>query len=203
MAHALEQLDDADLARRARGGESDCFAEIARRYQVPLMRFLARRMPLARADAEDLVQDTFVRAYESLGQYREAWPLRTWLYTICHRLAISHARKRRPQSAESVGGGRAAAGESPVQRAGRQDENQQLWAVARSILTEEQFNAVWLYYVEEMPAGEVAQVLNRSWVSVKTMLHRARKRLMPHAARVTGRTQVLVGDETVVEAGDV
>ena len=47
------------------------------------------------------------------------------------------------------------------------------------MLTDEQFAALWLYYVEDMPAPEIAKVLERSWVSVKTMLHRARRSLRP------------------------
>ena len=67
--------------------------------------------------------------------------------------------------------------ERPEERVGREEEGRELWEVAKAVLTEEQFGAVWLYYVEEMTAGEVARVLGRSWVGVKTMLHRARKRL--------------------------
>jgi DNA-directed RNA polymerase specialized sigma24 family protein len=40
--------------------------------------------------------------------------------------------------------------------------------------------ALWLFYVDEVSAGDVAKILNRSWVSVKTLLHRARKKLAPY-----------------------
>jgi DNA-directed RNA polymerase specialized sigma24 family protein len=53
------------------------------------------------------------------------------------------------------------------------------WDAAAGVLTDEQMAAVWLYYVEGLSAPEVAKVLGRSWVSVKTMLFRARRRLAP------------------------
>ena len=52
-----------------------------------------------------------------------------------------------------------------------------LWRIARETLSDEQLAALWLFSVEDMSAPEIAKVLGRSWVSVKTMLHRARRRL--------------------------
>ena len=40
------------------------------------------------------------------------------------------------------------------------------------MLSEEQYMVLWLHYVDDIPAGEIAQILNRSWVSVKTLMHR-------------------------------
>jgi DNA-directed RNA polymerase specialized sigma24 family protein len=51
--------------------------------------------------------------------------------------------------------------------------------MAARILSEEEMTAVWLYYVEDMPAREIAVVLGRTWVGVKTILFRARRRLLP------------------------
>ena len=60
------------------------------------------------------------------------------------------------------------------------DENRRyLWSRANEVLAEEEMTALWLSYVEGMPAREIAMVLDRSWVSVKTMMFRARKKLLP------------------------
>ena len=69
---------DEELARRAQLGCTDSFEELVRRFQVPLLRFLGRRT--SAVDAEDLLQDTFVRAYQNLQRYRSAWRFRTWLF---------------------------------------------------------------------------------------------------------------------------
>ena len=179
-------LSDEQLAQRARSGEMLCFEELVRRWQVPLVRFLSRRMGDA-MDAEDVAQETFVRAYQNLSSYRSRWPFKTWLFTIGYRLAVSQGRKSRArENAESAVESRAEAS-TPPEQAEQVEQRGVLWEAARSSLSEEQFAAVWLFYVDEMPAGEIARVLGRSWVSVKTMLHRARKRLVTCLSPMTGR----------------
>jgi RNA polymerase sigma-70 factor, ECF subfamily len=169
------ELADEELARRAKAGSAAHFEELVRRFQVPLLRFLSRRV---RVDAEDLVQETFARAYERLHQFTDGYRFGTWLFTIAQRLAIDHGRRSKPVGEMVVES--ECASEAAGSRLEREETKSGLWDLAKRLLTEEQFAALWLHYVEEMPAGEVARVLGRSWVSVKTMLHRARKRMLPH-----------------------
>ena len=177
MAQGLESYADEELARRARAGSAPCFEEIVRRYQVPLVRFLARRFP-SRRDLEDILQDTFVKAWQSLHHYDDEYALRTWLYTIAYRLAVSRGRK--PGDADKPLPEHAAGAVArPAAALEEADARQNIWSRARELLSDEQFTALWLFYVDELPAGDVARILNRSWVSVKTMMHRARKRLAP------------------------
>lgn len=198
MDDGLKGMSDEELARRSRAGCSSCFEELVRRYQVPLLRFLLRRMG-GRSDAEDVVQEAFVRAYQALPQYRDSSPFRTWLFTIAYRIGVSHGRKQRVRMAAEGNVEEVRRSELPVERLGREEQRRELWGIARSVLSDEQFGAVWLYYVEEMSAGEVSRVLGRSWVAVKTMLHRARKRLMPHVAGLAGVAEYGAGHE--VKAG--
>jgi RNA polymerase sigma-70 factor (ECF subfamily) len=171
----LSALNDEVLACRARAGAVDCFEELVHRYQVPLLRFLQRKSP-ARHEAEDLLQEAFLRAFQSLAKYREDWPFRTWLFTLSYRLSVSAARKRRPVGLETDGNA-VAADANPADHAERGDSRRHLWEIARRTLNEEQYAAVWLHYAELMPAREVSQVLGRSWVWVKTTLHRSRRKL--------------------------
>jgi RNA polymerase sigma factor (sigma-70 family) len=60
-----------------------------------------------------------------------------------------------------------------------QESRQQLWELAGEALTERQMTATWLYYVQEMPVNEIARVAGCSRGAVKTMLFRARKKLLP------------------------
>ncbi len=55
-----------------------------------------------------------------------------------------------------------------------------LWDAAARWLEEDEVSALWLHYVEELSTADVAQVLGRSRMAVKTMLFRARRRLLPH-----------------------
>lgn len=187
-------LGEDELALRARGGCAHSFEELVRRFQVPLLRFLARR-GASREDAEDLLQETFVRAYQNLQSFEPGRRFSTWLFTIAYRLAVSHHRGRRvgspghwPDGALRELADRVASAGPPdpalvAERAESGEVARRLWDVAARVLSEEQFSALWLYYVEGMGTRELTTVLGRSWVSVKTMLFRARAKLMPYLAQ--------------------
>jgi RNA polymerase sigma-70 factor, ECF subfamily len=192
VSHHLVSTDD-ELAGRARAGCAASFEELARRLQVPLVRFLSRKFP-SRRDAEDLAQDTLLRAYRSLPSYRDGRSVRTWVFTIAYRLTISRGRAERRSIA--IAGDHDDGRFSPSELLERREQEQHIWAIARRVLSEEQVSALWLFYVEDLSAGEVARVLGRSWVSVKTMLHRARKKLEPHLAAE------LEEDEAIVRTGE-
>ena len=169
---------DEELACRAQQGCAESFDELMRRYQVPVLHFLRHR-GLA-CEAEDLLQDTFVRAYENLHRYHRRWRFATWLFTIARRLSINDRRKVRPWSGNSALAEAAAATAGPLEALMEEDGRRYLWSIADRILSEEERSAVWLHYVEEMPAREIAAVLGRTRVAVKTMLFRARRRLLPY-----------------------
>jgi RNA polymerase sigma-70 factor (ECF subfamily) len=179
MATDWNNFGDEELAARALAGSATCYEALVRRYQVPLLRFLVKRFP-SRRDAEDILQETFLRAWQSLHRYDRGYPFRTWLYTIAFRLAVSRGRKREsteePLLTHDLRGEEAGPGAAEEAREGRE----RLWGRAREVLSEEQFMALWLHYVDEVPAGDIARILNRSWVSVKTLMHRARKKLLPY-----------------------
>ena len=174
-------ISDEDLARDARAGSVASFEELARRAQGPLVAFLERRFP-SRRDAEDVAQDALVQAWRALGTFRQGMRWRTWVYTIAYRLAVSRGRAERPAVAMPAVDWAEDAKNAPPELLERRERGERVWAAARAVLTEEQVSALWLCYVEELSGMEIARVLDRSWVSVKTMLHRARKKLEPHLA---------------------
>jgi len=175
---------DEDLAQAAQQGRVEAFEELVRRYQVPLVRFL-RRTGSAQ-EAEDLTQDAFVRAYENLHRYRPSWRFSTWLFTIARRLCLNRNRRRRPVADTDALGAVPSAAPSPSAAVADAEERFRLWDRAAVVLSTPQLNALWLHYVEEMPLAEVARVLGRSLAAVKTMLHRARKRLLPYLEEPDG-----------------
>ena len=166
---------DEQLACRAREGCADSFEQLMRRFQTPVLQFLRHRGALS--DAEDLLQETFVRAYSNLHRYKQKWRFATWLFTIARRVSINHARRARPVAdAETLQAAESKA-PSPLDKIVAEEDRRRLWDVAAHALSLEELTAVWLYYVEQMPTREIATVQERSWVSVKTMLFRARRKL--------------------------
>jgi len=190
MSDSAQHLGDEELALRAQAGCAPSFEELVRRYQAPTLHFL-RRLG-AGDEAEDLLQETFIRAYRNLGQYRPRWRFVTWLFTIARRVRINDLRRQHAELPCEALEGMACPGPGPPELAAAAEDRQRLWELAARILSPEECSALWLYYVEEMSAREIAAVLERSWVSIKTMLFRARRRLLellaeqdaPHNSRV-------------------
>ena len=86
-------MDDQLLARRARGGDDVAFETLVRRHTDTVWRF-ARTMAPDDPTAEEIVQDTFMKAYRGLGSYRGDSAITTWLYSICRRTALDRGRRR-------------------------------------------------------------------------------------------------------------
>ncbi len=177
--------NDEQLARRAQAGCEHSFEQLVRRYQAPLLQFLLARTR-DRADAEDLFQDTFVRAYVNLSRYNPQKRFRTWLYTIAFRLTVSRHRTARLSVAGDDVAQLRAPGEQPLERMARHETRGLLWRIAREQLTDTQYTILWLHCVERMPLTEVGRVMGRSSNSARAALSRARKTLLPHleAARI-------------------
>ncbi|HWQ14181.1 MAG TPA: RNA polymerase sigma factor [Roseiflexaceae bacterium] len=85
---------DALLVERVRAGDGDAFEELIARYQGPLFGYLLAFVG-EREAAQDLLQETFLRAYRSIGELADAATLRGWLYRIAHNQACSLLRRRR------------------------------------------------------------------------------------------------------------
>ena len=90
----LRDADDEALRASAVVGDREAFDAIVNRYGPVLYRY-ARRMLAYEADVPDVVQDTFVAAWQQIGAFRGSSSLRTWLFAICYRkIADTHRLKR-------------------------------------------------------------------------------------------------------------
>ena len=174
-------LSAEELASRARRGCEACYAELVRRYAGRLLGFL-RQKTAGFQDAEDLTQETFVKAYQNIGRYQKSSKFSTWLFTIASRLASSHYRRRKYfQRIGEVESGDTEPGDMMLQAEAKQN----LWATAKS-LSKNQYEALWLRYAEDMSIKEIAKVMRKSQVNVKVLLYRARTKL---AERLSNETE--------------
>jgi RNA polymerase sigma-70 factor (ECF subfamily) len=193
-ATPLADLGVPELVRRARDGSLPGFAELVTRFDGRLLNFLLRRVETP-DDAQDLVQETFVRAWQRIDQYDRRWQFSTWLFTIAHRLAIAHRRRCRGERRADPARLPADSAE-PGRRVADREQCGHIWALADRILPEAQRTALWLRYAEDLSTREIARVLGKSPVMVRVMLHRARTALRerlqagpaPGAARQTAGT---------------
>ena len=169
MGNCIHQTTDEELARTVACGGRAAFEEIVQRHCRSLTVFAVSKTGTLQ-DAEDIVQETFLRAYQNINSFNSRYSLQNWLFTIAYRLIVSEYRKKRPQRLSDEAAAQLAADASDSQ------ENQWLWQLARELGTEA-FNALWLRYKQDMTTSEIAQVMKKTKIMVRVLLHRSRKRL--------------------------
>lgn len=171
------------LALLARKGDSRAFAELVNLYADKLYQ-LAFRLTGNRQEAEDVVQETFLRVYKHLDRYDEKLKFSTWIYRIASNLCIDRLRKRRnvysldAQSAEhedldgySMLPGDERTPESEVLLS----ETQEMVHRAIESLPLKYKSVVVLRYLQDLSLQEIAEVLDMPVTTVKTRVHRARE----------------------------
>ena len=168
-------LDDEALATRVQAGCAASFEALVCRYENRLLRFLVQRTGHVQ-DAEDLLQETFLRAHRQIQSYKPAWKLATWLFTIASRLAVSHGRRPRRVVAEA-GHTAEADQREPGAIVSEREEIENLWATAARLLSGPQYTALWLRYAEGMSIREIARVMDKTRTNVKVLLFRGRSAL--------------------------
>lgn len=178
----LEALPDAELIAHLRRGHRQAFAIVIQRHNRRLFR-VARSVIRDDTEAEDIVQETYVRAFAGLAQFRGDAALATWLTRIALNEALDRLRRRRPQvdlalvdaPGAGVEGGRA--GPSDPERSAARSEIRHLVEAAVDRLPEP-FRLVFVMReIEEMSVEETAAQLGLKPETVKTRLHRARRLL--------------------------
>jgi RNA polymerase sigma-70 factor, ECF subfamily len=183
MRPEFELLPDEELARQSQAGSPAAFEELVSRYEARIFAF-TRMACRNQDDARDLTQETFVRAFLAIGQYRSKHPFRAWLFTIARRKCIDHFRSRPFETEASTEV--SLDPNDPAEQLARREDSQNLWARARDILPGKQFEALWLRYGEEMNVGEIGAVLGLTRTHVKVLLFRARQALIRHLGEPLG-----------------
>ena len=168
-------LPDEEIARRVRAGETALYEILMRRYNQRLYR-VARAILHNDAEAEDVMQDAYVRAYEHLDQFAGRAPFAAWLTRIAVHEALARLRLRnRSQPLEDVEGEAAvniaSSTPDPEQNTGTTEVRALLEEAVLS-LPENYRIVVMLRDVEEMTTAETAAALDLSEDNVKVRLHR-------------------------------
>jgi RNA polymerase sigma-70 factor (ECF subfamily) len=196
----IVQRTDRQLACDTQAGSPDSFDELVRRHGGSLLRFISVRVR-DRHEAEDLLQDTFVRAYERIGLYDPQWSFSTWLYTIASRMAIGHYRKNRPAFVGEVPE-YCEGGEDPSDVASVREEGESLWSLAREVLPEEHYAALHLRYGEGMNIKTIAQILGKTRSYIKVILFRSRERLRSEMKRAGTHRSARSDSEVAITEGE-
>jgi len=180
------EIDEAEQIEKARGGDARAFGDLIGKYERKIFR-LAQHITQNREDAEDVLQETFLKAYEHLNQFQGNSKFYTWIVRIAVNQALMKLRKRKSDKTVSMDEGIdtgedvvvreiAAWDEDPEQRYSREELNEILTAAVDSLAPP--YRTVFvLRDVEDLSTEETAEALELSIPAVKSRLLRARLQL--------------------------
>jgi RNA polymerase sigma-70 factor (ECF subfamily) len=191
-APSLAETDEAALVAQSREGDGRAFGELVRRYEGKIFR-LAQHVTQNREDAEDVLQETFLKAYEHLDQFQGTARFYTWIVRIAVNQALMKLRRRRTDRSvsldEAIDAGEdtivrevAAWDENPEQKFSRAEFGQILDAAILGL--EPAYRSVFvLRDIDELSTEETADALGLSIPAVKSRLLRARLQLREKLTR--------------------
>lgn len=176
---------ERELIRRAQGGSVEAFGRLVEGYEARVLALLRFRLR-PDVEAEDVAQETFIRAWTRLDAFDSTRPFAPWLLTIAVRAAVAENRKARSRAglAERAAGVAGRIGTDDRGSSRETPDAPAIWAAARACLTDEVVTALWLRYGEEMSMREIGVAIGRNEIHVRVMISRARKRLREHLERL-------------------
>ena len=183
------RLTDQEVVLLARAGREAAYRELVRRYERPVFALLFR-MVRDRELAEDLAQETFIKALNAIESYRPEFKFSSWIFKIANNAAIDHLRRRELDTLSLDGSPHAETPEAmqatALQIGARQEspldavEAKELGgAIEAAIgrLRPEYRSCILLRHVEGRAYEEIAEILDLPLGTVKTYIHRARNEL--------------------------
>jgi RNA polymerase sigma-70 factor (ECF subfamily) len=168
-------MTDADLVARTLAGERESFDELVDRHFADCLRF-ARHMLGTAHDAEDVVQESFVRAYRALARYDERQTFRAWLFRILINRCRSSAAARGRRDERIVLDERAVQDAASNRSTTQMDDALSL-AAALATLDPRSRETFLLHYGEGLDYAEISRLCGDGISALKMRVKRARERL--------------------------
>jgi RNA polymerase sigma-70 factor (ECF subfamily) len=183
MNTSAHQPDDIILIRAALLGDKASFSELVDRYKGMVFNLLYR-LTGNLAEAEDLTQESFMRAYKNLSQFNLAQDFRNWIYTIAVNTCRSSFRKKRPfffsldgQTEEEATPQLGDHKDDPEQQSLSRESEERVQKIINSLPFK--YRTVFvLRYVEEKSYQEIAAITSMPLGTIKTYLFRGQKMLV-------------------------
>jgi RNA polymerase sigma-70 factor (ECF subfamily) len=186
----VQPSDESRLIGEAQGGDRSAFEELVRRHDRSVLR-VALRSVRSEDEARDIYQETFLRLYRTLGQFRHECSLETWILRIASNVCLDHLRRRaaRPEDgAVVVASGGDATARRPVEPAddrpdldperalARKEMGQRIDAALHDLAPRERLVFEMRHY-EGMRLRQIGEVIGTTEDTVKNCLFRAHQQL--------------------------
>ncbi|MDQ3740158.1 MAG: sigma-70 family RNA polymerase sigma factor, partial [Actinomycetota bacterium] len=185
----LKLRSDDQLVALFRAGNDEAFRVIHDRYRQRLFAYVRQMLAGSRSDAEDAMQDVFLRAYNALRADERPVALKAWLYRVAHNRCIDQLRRPVPAPADVFEMSRPLMPD-PLAETERRDDLRRLVADVQR-LPEQQRSALLMRELEGLSYADLAEALDVSVPAVKSLLVRARIGLVEAAeARDTACSEI-------------
>ncbi len=172
----MEQRDDNWYIERVLKGDTQYFSHLVDKYK-DIVYSIAFKVLRNREDAEEMAQESFIKAYKSLNTFRGTAKFSTWLYRITYNNCISEVRKKKLKyvSTDDI-----QISDEPEEMNfdGIPEENRAKYVkAALDKLPEDEYTLILLYYFEDKSVEEIGDIMKLSESNIKVKLFRARKKL--------------------------
>ncbi|MFD2566186.1 RNA polymerase sigma factor [Pseudotenacibaculum haliotis] len=172
--------NDQHYINKVLDGDTNSFSFLVERYK-DMVFTLAYKVVKSREEAEEVSQDSFIKAFRSLDKFKGDSKFSTWLYKIvynnCMDLVKKKARRYDTGTIDEVVENRIQATESTMQMIERK-ERAELMNACLEELPEDERTIMWLFYYKELSLKELIEVTSLSEANLKVKLHRTRKKLL-------------------------
>ena len=170
----MQQADEKQLIARILDGHAEEYGYFMTQYGEEVFQLVVRLVPVQQ-DAEELVQDAFVRAYDKLDTYTGEASFRTWLCRIAYNLTISWLRKQKMKYTSIDE--RLDVSDADIDQLLDDDSRIQQLKEACTQLKPDEQTLINLFYYDDMPVRDIAYILGMEQGIVAVRLYRIRKKL--------------------------
>lgn len=173
-------INDQTYIDKILKGDANAYAFLVEKYKTMVFT-LALKMVKSREEAEEISQDTFIKAYKNLSKFKGDSKFSTWLYKIAYRNCLDSFKKNKEKyqtdTIDEITIHKIKATEGILEGIERKERA----AVINKCmlqLPEDERSILWMFYFEELSLKEIIDITDLSEANVKVKLHRARKRLL-------------------------
>jgi RNA polymerase sigma-70 factor (ECF subfamily) len=190
------RITDEELIKRFQEGDTDAFTELVLRYKDPLYSYVLRMLK-DRVNAEDIVQETFVRVYRNRKKYQQIAKFSTWIYTIAINLTKTELRRQNLRRFMSLSGGVTDNGKSfelPDQKINLEKSTEDTIVgehirMAIDKLPKTFKEVIVLRDIQELSYEEISKILGVPLGTVKSRVNRGRTRLQKLLSKIRTREE--------------
>ncbi|MGA2666745.1 MAG: RNA polymerase sigma factor [Patescibacteria group bacterium] len=157
--------------------DKENYLHLMRRYEPKLLRYIFRITNCSREDAEDILQEVFIKAYQNLNDFDQSLKFSSWIYRICHNEVISHWRKlnNSPKNVELFDNDIKLSSNAPIYKELDIKLNKEKIDEVLKKLPIKYRDVLVLRFFEEKDYGEIADILKSPLGTVGTLISRAKK----------------------------